>query len=210
MPFAQRTYKIITDRLVIRCYTPADAAMLKKSIDESLPELRLWMPWAAAEPEPLENKTERLSNFAKQFDEGIDFTFGVFNLDETELLGSTGLHTRLEESAREIGYWVNSNHTGKGIATEIVWAFMKVAFEIENLERLEIRCDERNTVSYKVAEKAGFALKEILPANMKDVDGNLRNTMVWEMAKSRYHQLQFPAILVTAFDKPGNKINLQV
>jgi RimJ/RimL family protein N-acetyltransferase len=208
MSYTQRTYKIITDRLVVRCYKPGDAPMLKKAIDESLPELRLWMPWAIAEPEPLENKQARLSNIERQFVEGTDFMFGVFSLNETEVLASTGLHTRLEDDAREIGYWVHSHHARRGIATEIVQALMKVAFEIENLQRLEIRCDERNIASYRVAKKAGFTLKEVLPYNMKDVNGVFRNTMVWEMTADKYRKLRLPNLQLVAFDKAGLEIPL--
>ena len=177
--------------------------MLKKAIDESLPELRLWMPWAIAEPEPLENKEVRLSNIERQFVEGTDFMFGVFSLNETEVLASTGLHTRLEDNAREIGYWVHSHHARRGIATEIVQALMKVAFEVENLQRLEIRCDERNVASYRVAEKAGFTLKEVLPYSMKDVNGVLRNTMVWQLSQAYYKQKQQPPLTIAAFDVNG-------
>ena len=73
-----RAYKIITERLVIRCYAKSDAVMLKKSIDENLEDLKPWMPWAQNEPEPLEMKTERLKRFRDEFYEGKDFTFGVF------------------------------------------------------------------------------------------------------------------------------------
>lgn len=164
-------------------------------------------------PGPLPNpnlwKTkERLSNFERQFNEGADFVFGVFNLGETELLASTGLHTRVEDSAREIGYWVHSKYTGQGIATEIIQALTVIAFEVEGLQRLEIRCDERNTGSYTVAKKAGFMLKETLKYNMKDVNGVLRNTMVWEMTANGYRKLTLPDLPVVAFDKAGAEIPL--
>jgi hypothetical protein len=41
-----KTYRIETDRLVIRCYQPSDAAMLLAAITESLDHLRPFMPWA--------------------------------------------------------------------------------------------------------------------------------------------------------------------
>src|ERR1019366_1825142 len=151
-----RTYKIITDRLVIRCYDPGtDSALLKKSIDESLEHLKPWMPWAWHEPESLEAKAERVKTFRDKFYAGEDYIFGVFNNAETMMLGSTGLHTRLEEGAREIGYWVHKDYLNKGIATEIVCALTKVAFEIELLNLLEIRCDSNNIASAKIPEKCG-------------------------------------------------------
>jgi|688.fasta_scaffold1724391_2 hypothetical protein len=37
-----KTYRIETERLVLRCYQPSDTPVLKKSLDDSLPEL---LPW---------------------------------------------------------------------------------------------------------------------------------------------------------------------
>lgn len=46
-------YRIHTQRLVVRCWEPRDAPLLKAVLDESLDHLRPWMPWAQNEPEPL-------------------------------------------------------------------------------------------------------------------------------------------------------------
>jgi len=47
-------YRIQTDRLLIRCYSPEDAPKLKEAIDASLDHLRPWMPWAKDDPETLD------------------------------------------------------------------------------------------------------------------------------------------------------------
>ena len=51
----------LRQRLVLRCWNPADAPLLKAAIDGSLEHLRPWMPWARHEPEALEAKVERLA-----------------------------------------------------------------------------------------------------------------------------------------------------
>ena len=38
---------IRTPRLVLRCWQPGDAALLKEAVDDSLRALQRWMPWAA-------------------------------------------------------------------------------------------------------------------------------------------------------------------
>ncbi len=202
------TYKIATPRLVIRCYHAKgnDALLLKTSVDESIEHLKPWMPWAWNEPETLEAKEKRIKNFETEFDARIDYTMGVFNLTETELIGSCGLHTRLEHNAREIGYWVNVNHINKGYATEIVRALVWVGFEVEKLDRIEVRCDSNNKVSARVPEKCGFTFKEKLIANAKDVYGGDRDTMIWEMTSETYASKAEKKILVKAFAKDGEEI----
>ena len=67
-----KTYKIETERLLIRCYEPSDAKLLKISVDESVAHLLPWMPWAQNEPETIETKMDRPRKFRGQFDLGID------------------------------------------------------------------------------------------------------------------------------------------
>ena len=43
-------YRIHTQRLVLRCWQPTDAPLLKAAIDASLEHLRPWLPWAQHEP----------------------------------------------------------------------------------------------------------------------------------------------------------------
>ena len=88
-------YQIETERLVIRCYEPRDAPLLKESVDSSLEHLQAWMPWAHDEPQTVEQKLELTKLFRSDFDTKENFTYGIFAADESELLGGTGLHGRL-------------------------------------------------------------------------------------------------------------------
>ena len=49
----------------------------------------------------------------------------------------------------EIGYWLRTPHAGKGFMTEATAGGLasKMAFEQLKAERIEIRCDERNSRS---------------------------------------------------------------
>jgi hypothetical protein len=46
-------YRILTPRLVIRCWNPVDAPLLKEAVDSSIDHLKPFMPWAHQEPTPL-------------------------------------------------------------------------------------------------------------------------------------------------------------
>ena len=111
-------YRIVTERLVVRCWEPRDAALLREAIDSSLDELGPWMPWAKHEPQTLEEKVILLRRFRGRFDLGEDFTYGILLRDESEVVGGTGLHTRGGEDAFEIGYWIRTSRVGEGLATE--------------------------------------------------------------------------------------------
>ncbi|MGI8886006.1 MAG: hypothetical protein ACR2G9_03745 [Gaiellaceae bacterium] len=51
-------YRIVSERLVIRCWEPLDAPLVKEAIDSSLEHLQPWMPWARAEPQELSEKVD--------------------------------------------------------------------------------------------------------------------------------------------------------
>lgn len=140
----------------MRCWEPADAALLKEAVDESLDELRPWMPWAADEPQPLEAKVKLLRTFRGKFDLGEDFVYGIFTLEEAAVLGGSGLHTRRGEGVLEIGYWIRTSHAGRGFATEAAAALTRVAIELSGVDRVEIRVDPANSASVAIPRRLGF------------------------------------------------------
>lgn len=186
MPPCIKTYKIVTDRVVIRCYQAGDGAMLKKSVDESIEHLLPWMPWAKFEPETVDLKEDRVVQFRKRFLANEDYTLGIFNPEETELLGSTGLHTRLSGNALEIGYWVNVNHAGKGLCTHVVTALTKVGFEVEGLDSMLIKCEVENLASSRVAIKCGYYLTGTQANFSNPYDSTLRTMSIYEINRGQY------------------------
>jgi RimJ/RimL family protein N-acetyltransferase len=160
MPTRGPAYRIVTPRLVIRCWDPRDAPRLKEAIDSSLDHLRPWMPWARHEPQTLAQKVELLREFRGQFDLGSDTIYAIFDVREERVLGGTGLHPRIGAGALEIGYWIRADAIGHGLATESTAALTRVAFEVADVDRVEIRCALENHASAAVPRKLGYAEQE--------------------------------------------------
>lgn len=203
-PIPGPAYRIVTPRLVIRCWQPADAPLLKAAIDSSIEHLLPWMPWAANEPTDLDTKIALIRRFRGQFDLGQDFTYGIFDREETEVLGGTGLHTRLGSDAREIGYWVRADRINQGIATETAAALTRVAFEVDKLDRVEIHCDADNVRSASVPRKLGFTHEATL--HKRRVAGKLRDTLVWTLLADEYGASQAARLQVEAFDAIARRL----
>ena len=79
MPHRGPAYRIVTPRLIVRCWEPRDAPLLKEAIDSSLDHLRPWMPWARHEPQTLAEKVELLREFRGQFDLGANSVYAIFD-----------------------------------------------------------------------------------------------------------------------------------
>jgi len=200
-------YRIVSERLVIRCWEPRDAPRLKEAIDSSLEELRPWMPWARAEPQELSDKVALLRRFRGAFDLGTDFIMGIFDLDEREALGGTGLHKRRSADALEIGYWIRSSHVGQGLATESSAALTRVAFEHCDVDRVEIRVDPANEASLAIPRKLGFVEEGILRRRLPpDEDGVPRDVIVFSLFRDGFVGSPAASTPVDAFDASGEPV----
>jgi RimJ/RimL family protein N-acetyltransferase len=198
-------YRIETERLVVRCWEPRDAALLKAAVDASLDHLRE-MPWRRFEPQTLDEKIELLRQMRGKFDLGQDFTYGILDAREQQALGGTGLHTRVGGGAREIGYWIHAAHVGHGYATEATAALVRVGFELEKLQRIEIHCGTANVRSQAVARKLGFHHEATLRARGEDATGQPRDTMIWSLFADEYAQSPSASRTLRAFDAAGRQI----
>ena len=198
-------YRIHTPRLVIRCLEPSEAPLLAEVITASLDHLRPWMPWASA-PEELEGIIPWLRAFRAAFDTDQDYIYGILTPDESEVIGRIGMHQGIGEGAREIGYWIGVGHAGRGYATEATAALTRVGFEVNGLERLEIRCDPGNGPSAAVPRKLGYTLDATLPGRVRGVDGAMRDTMFWSLLRDEYPASPSAAAQLEAFDAAGRRL----
>jgi RimJ/RimL family protein N-acetyltransferase len=200
-------YRIVTRRLVIRCWSPRDAPLLQEAIARSLEHLLPWMPWAQREhEESLETKVQRLRRFRADFDLDRDYFYAIFSADEAKVLGGTGLHTRAGEGAREIGYWIHAHHVRKGFATETAAALTRVAFEVDRVRRVEIHCDPANQLSAAVPRKLGFTHDATLRSRALTVDGKPREAMIWSLLSEEYPGAPAATAELEASDALGRRL----
>jgi RimJ/RimL family protein N-acetyltransferase len=176
-------YRIETERLVLRCYEPEDAALLKEAVDASLEHLQPWMPWARFEPQSLDQKIELLRGMRSRFDRDEDYVFGVFDPDEERLLGGSGLHSRAGDESLEVGYWVRADAIGRGLATEMTAVLTRVGFELGRLERVDIQVDPDNDRSLRIPRKLGFTEEGTLRRRLepKEEGGERRDSVLFTM-----------------------------
>jgi RimJ/RimL family protein N-acetyltransferase len=197
-------YRIVTERLVIRCWEPRDAPLLKDAVDSSIDHLLPWMPWAADEPQSLAEKVELLRQFRGRFDLGTDFIYGMFAPDESEAVGGSGLHTRAGPDALEIGYWVRASRAGEGLGTESTAAVTRSAFELTDVERIEIRCDPANERSRAIPRKLGYSEEATLRRRLHYPEP--RDVVVYTLFRDEFASSPSASAAVEAYDAGGNRV----
>jgi RimJ/RimL family protein N-acetyltransferase len=199
-------YAIHTERLVLRCWDPADAPALKEAVDSSLDHLRPWMPWAVNEPQPLEAKVALLRRFRGDFDLGNDFVYGAFDRRDGSVAGGTGLHTRVGANALEIGYWIRASRIGEGLATELSAALTRVAFAVCGVDRVEIRVEPANERSAAIPRKLGFVEEARLRRRLESAEGELRDAVVFSLFADDFDASAAAAAPLEAFDAAGERV----
>lgn len=178
--------RVVTERLLIRAWGPADAELLRDAIDSSMDHLMAWLPWAHLEPADLEATTERLLGYEEAFASGDDFVYGMFTPDETEVVGGIGLHPRVGDGALEIGYWVREGRINQGYATEAAGALTRVGFGVEGIDCLQIHLDPQNRASRAIPEKLGYRLWLKRVGDSEDSKGKPRDTLVFRMTREEW------------------------
>jgi RimJ/RimL family protein N-acetyltransferase len=198
-------YRIETDRLVVRCWEPHDAAALKEAVDESVEHLRPWMPWAHLEPQTVDDKIGLLRRFRGEFDLGADFVYGVFAPDGARVVGGSGLNTRVGEGGVEIGYWLRASETGKGLMTEAVAALTQAAFAWCGVDRVEIKVDPENERSLALPRRLGFVEEATLRRRQLPLTegAERRDFVVFSMLVEELPRSPAAAVELRAFDAAG-------
>jgi len=196
-------YRIETKRLVVRCWDPKDAALFQEATAISKEHLLPFMPWAVNEPQTVEQKAERMRRFRGLFDRGEDFVYGILDQSETRALGSTGLHTRLQDNALEIGYWLHKDFIKQGLITESTAALTKVAFELYHVDRMEIHCSVENLASAAVPRKLGY-IHEATRRRLGYANGHTSDSMIWTLFADEYPNTPSASAAIRAYDVAGN------
>ncbi|HEU5055356.1 MAG TPA: GNAT family protein [Kofleriaceae bacterium] len=175
-------YRVETARLILRCWDPVDAGELLDVITADLDQLRPWLPWAARYPMSVESQMAELRRMRRRFDGDEDFCYGVFD-KQGSLVGGCGLHTRSGPGSRELGYWLRAARWGQGLATELAAALTRVAFEVDEVERVDLRCAPHNQRSARVAEKLGFRHEATLRRRFipPGGEGPMVDALIWSL-----------------------------
>jgi ribosomal-protein-serine acetyltransferase len=157
-------------------WTVDRAEDLDQAINESLPELIPFMPWATADHD-LAATINYLVHSRSEWDNGENFKYAML-APNGGLVGACGLMSRRGPDVYEIGYWVHSAHAGKGYATHAALALAKTGLGQPGIGRAEIHHDIDNPASGRVAAKAGF--HEVSPiAVRKKTPGSSGIHRVW-------------------------------
>lgn len=198
-------YRIETPRLVLRCWSPLDAPLLRRSLDDSDQHLRPHIPFMRHEPRTLADTVTWVRQIRAAFDRDEHYRYAVFDAQDT-LVGETMLLDRHGAGDWAVGYWLDVAQCKNGYATEATTAMIRVAFELLAIDHLELVCAAENTASAAVAAKLGFTHDATLRRRLNETDGVVRAAMVWTLYADEADSSAAAGFEMRAFDCLGEEL----
>lgn len=169
----------IDDNLSLVIPRLANAPEIFSLIDKDRDHLRTWLPWVdstTTQGDTRKNLTERIKGFKQKKQASF---YGTLH---GEFVASVGFIS-LNDSEGEIGYWLLSNYSGRGLMTSFVRKCIEYGFEKLNLNRIVIKCAEGNSKSAAVPERLGFTRHKKTEAKRIRNDSE-QHTLVFTLDKS--------------------------
>lgn len=155
--------RIGTDRLVLRRFTKRDVDNVADAVLSSLPELEKYLPWAHS-GYSRDDAAAYIRDSIQSWKERKAFDFSIrLRSDPDTHLGNISIwHVSRLARTGEIGYWIRTDRTTNGIATEATEALMRLGFDVLGMHKIVLRIAVGNRASERVAEKLGFVREGVL------------------------------------------------
>jgi RimJ/RimL family protein N-acetyltransferase len=153
--------KVKSPDIRIRRYRADDVEAVYEAVTESFAEISRYMGWCAP-TYSRDNAATWVTSRAAAWQSKSEYSFLIE--DKTgRVLGACGLN-RIEPQSgtANLGYWVRTTATGRGVCTAAVSQLRAFAFQEAGLFRLEIVAAVTNIPSQRVAEKSGGVREGIL------------------------------------------------
>ena len=173
-----------TERLILRRMRVSDAEDMYHYARR--PEVTRYLLWS---PHPdIYHTQDYLRYLATRYAAGTFYDWGVILKQNGRMIGTCGFTTiDCAHDAAEIGYVLNPDYHGMGIATEAVEAVLAFGFDKLLLHRIEARFMEGNDASLRVMEKVGMRF-----------EGWRRESM---LVKGSYRTIGYSSILFDEYAK---------
>ena len=192
-----------TERLTLRKMSVDDARDMYDYARR--PEVTKYLLWYEHESE--QQSYEHLSYIADAYRRGDYYDWAVTLTESGKMVGTCGYTSfNFEHGRVEIGYVLNPDFWGQGIATEAVSALTEFAFKELNANRVEIHFIEGNNASLRVAEKCGMTLEGYLKQYML-IKGEYKNIGFAGVTKDKFEVIgRYEKIEKSSFWNPFKKI----
>jgi ribosomal-protein-serine acetyltransferase len=148
--------------IAVRRFEHSDVRQLHEAVSESVPEITAWMIWCRSGYSP-EDAAAFISNGISSWETKQRYDLAIHHGATSTVLGSIGLsHLNWQHRCANVGYWVRSQWTNRGVARSAIGLAARFGFEQLGLTRLEFLIQPENIASLHAAKRAGAQEEGVL------------------------------------------------
>jgi RimJ/RimL family protein N-acetyltransferase len=182
------SYPILTERLSLRPLTDGDLDDVHAYY--SRPEVTRYLYWGTRDRDGSREALDDYSRYTALESEGDGLVLAMVARDGGRVVGQVSLHWDSEEHRQgEIGFVVNPDYHGRGLAREAAMAMLRLGFDDLGLHRITGRCDARNLASARLMERLGMRREAHLVEN-EFVKGEWTDELVFAMLEQEWRAIR--------------------
>ena len=153
-----------TDRLILRGMRVSDAEdMYVYAKRPSVTQYLTWNPHT----DPAETR-EYLTYVGQRYRTGDFYDWAVVDKESGRMIGTCGFTSfNCPHDCAEIGYVLNPDYQGRGLATEAVRRVLEFGFDELGLHRIEAHFMEGNNASRRLMERVGMTFEGYARESMR-------------------------------------------
>jgi ribosomal-protein-serine acetyltransferase len=158
----EKDRRLTDGAMTLHPYRASDIDSVCEAVRESIAELSVWMSWCRPDYS-IEETRAWIQSQPDKWEKGTEYNFAISYHTEPSYFGGCGLNVIDRDcGVANLGYWVRTSQTNKGIATAATLLLAQFAFNELKLNRVELTIAVDNRASLRVAEKAGATREGIL------------------------------------------------
>lgn len=179
-----------TERFVLRPFRRRDIDSLFRAVTSSKPELAEFLPWAAT-PYTRARAASFVKESVQSWREARAYDLAVRRPQAPgRHVGNVSIwHLSRPSRSGEIGYWIRTDETGQGIATEVARTALRIGFQELGMHKVVLRIALGNLPSERVADKLGFVREGVLREEIKVGDRWLDHS-VWGLLEHEFRRIE--------------------
>lgn len=151
--------KFETGRLILRTLNESDVEGVLDYYTRNKKFLEPWLPKFGNDFFTYEFQLEKIRYEKELREKGIEYRFRIFKKEQPEKnIGNVAVSNIIRGVLQSafLGYSIDKNENGKGIATEAISKVIEISFKELKLHRLEANVIPTNKSSIRVVEKLNF------------------------------------------------------
>jgi ribosomal-protein-serine acetyltransferase len=156
----------VDDEIALVLAEERHAQAMTELIVRNQTRLSRWEPWAE-QPATVESTRAYIRAGLEDFLRGRQISTIIAIDGGRRFIGRCGMRLNPYANSGDVGYWIDGQFEGRGIAMRAAHALIDTCFRELRLKKVDLRTSIDNKRSRALAERLGFVYEGVLPGSLR-------------------------------------------